>query len=135
MRQKTFQERVEKLYGLLAPKGRGYGGSFVVADSAKEVAFFTIVTPEDKKTFRETISIVWLGENGNLRQEEILSLIGFFKTSLDARVETWQILLNVRCEGEEIGEGGVREFDFAIPLNIISEWCQKQRPDKEIIIN
>lgn len=92
MKLEVFRERAEKLYELLKPKGCGYGGPFVFAGPAENVAFFTIVGLEGKNLFRETVHVVWSGGNGNLQQEEVLNLIGFFKTSLDAMVEDGNIL-------------------------------------------
>lgn len=130
MNQEEFREKVGKLQKSLSPKRRSYEGPIIFADSEEKVAFFTIVIQEGK-SFRETVHVVWAGDNGNLQQEDVLSLIGFFKTSLDVRLENEQILLNILCEDGAIS----KKFDFRIPLNIIGEWCRKQRPDKEIIIN
>lgn len=131
MSPETFKEKTVKLFKLLTPKGCAYGGPFILAGAAGNVAFFTIVIPEGKNLFRETVHAIWSGGNGNLQQEEVLSLIGFFKTSLDARIEGGYILLNVLCEDGDFS----REFNFRIPRDIIGEWCRRERPDKEIIIN
>lgn len=130
MEENVFQAKVEKLYQVFTPKKRGYGGPLIFLAGANNVAFFTIVGPEGNNSFRETVYVVWSGENGNLQQEEVANFIGFFKTSLHLKKDGHYCLLNVRCEDGEI----VRDFNFRIPILIIGEWCRKQ-PDKEIIIN
>lgn len=130
MNYEAFCEKAKKLQKLLCPKSHSYEGPLVFAGQKEKVAFFTIISQEGD-SFREIVHVVWAGDNGNLQQEDVLSLIGFFKTSLDARLEGEQILLNVLCESDGISQ----KFDFRIPLNIIGEWCRKERPDKEIIIN
>ena len=135
MIQGIFQEKVEDLYRRFKPKRQGYGGPFIFMEQDRNVAFFTLVSliiplfPGGKESYRETVYIVWVSENGNLQQEEIVSLIGFFKTSLYARAENGYALLNIRCEGEDI-----HEFDFRIPLNIIDKWCE-ERAGESIILN
>lgn len=132
MKPEEFREKVEQLYALDKPKGCGYGGPFIFTEPIEEVAFYTIVRREGE-SFRETVYAVWPGEeDGNLCQEEISVLVGFFTTSLSAKKENGNILLNVRCE---YGGKIIREFDFRIPSNIIREWCRKERLDKEVIIN
>lgn len=131
MKEEVFRERAKKLQALLRPKKCGYSGPFIFAGPSENAAFFTVVGLEEKNSFRETIHVVWAGENGNLQQEEISDLIGFFKTSLDAEIKGNHILLNARCEDGDFA----RELNFKIPRGAIGEWCRKERPDKEIIIN
>lgn len=128
MKADQFQEKVAGVQQRIKSRPYGFEGPLVFGRS--QVAFFTLVVPEGQ-TYRETVYVVWLNENGNLQLEEIMSLIGFFKTSLAVRIENNYALLNVRCEGDSS-----HEFDFQIPLNIIREWCGKpDRPNKIVIIN
>jgi len=66
--------------------------------------------------------VVLPGKNGSnaFQMLKVMSLVGYFRTTLELGVENGNILLEVRCEGDSIWE-----FNRRIPIDVAEQWCEK----------